>query len=278
MPVSGYPFDTVKVRMQAQQGRYTGPFHCFTQIVRKEGARALFRGMTSPVLGGAVETGVNYMVYSSTLRWLQGSAETASLTHVGIAAATGGMALSVVVSPVELVKCRLQLGAYDRYHTYSGPLDCLRKTVQQEGAWGLTRGFTGTLAREVPGNALYFVTYQALRRQTDELFDRDALRGPIRALYEAVSAVVCGGWAGVAMWAVVFPVDAAKTQVQTSYPGSARGNAGLATTLRCMWHKGGVAAVYSGLSPTLIRAFPANACQWLAWEASMQMYDHLKQR
>jgi hypothetical protein len=33
---------------------------------------------------------------------------------------------------------------------------------------------------------------------------------------------------------------------------------------------GGVRALYAGLSPTLARAFPANAAQWLAWELCMQ--------
>jgi len=33
---------------------------------------------------------------------------------------------------------------------------------------------------------------------------------------------------------------------------------------------GGVQTLYAGLSPTLIRAFPANAAQWLAWELCIQ--------
>jgi hypothetical protein len=33
---------------------------------------------------------------------------------------------------------------------------------------------------------------------------------------------------------------------------------------------GGVRALYAGLSPTLARAFPANAAQWLAWELCLQ--------
>lgn len=33
---------------------------------------------------------------------------------------------------------------------------------------------------------------------------------------------------------------------------------------------GGFGALYAGLTPTLVRAFPANAAQWLAWELCMQ--------
>ena len=40
---------------------------------------------------------------------------------------------------------------------------------------------------------------------------------------------------------------------------------------------GGVKALYAGLSPTLIRAFPANAAQWLAWELCMQQAARLQQ-
>ncbi len=34
--------------------------------------------------------------------------------------------------------------------------------------------------------------------------------------------------------------------------------------------------MYAGLTPTLIRAFPANAAQWLAWELSRRCntYDY----
>ena len=33
---------------------------------------------------------------------------------------------------------------------------------------------------------------------------------------------------------------------------------------------GGLNTLYAGIRPTLIRAFPANAAQWLAWECAMR--------
>ena len=42
----------------------------------------------------------------------------------------------------------------------SGPLQCLKHLVETEGWRGLARGTTGTLAREVPGNALFFTVYE----------------------------------------------------------------------------------------------------------------------
>mmetsp|Transcript_27363 Transcript_27363/g.70465 ORF Transcript_27363/g.70465 Transcript_27363/m.70465 type:complete len:343 (-) Transcript_27363:203-1231(-) len=83
----------------------------------------------------------------------------------------------------------------------------------------------------------------------------------------ALSAILSGGISGVVMWSVVLPIDVAKTRLQTASPGS-RWDASVAAHLRMLWRQGGVRTLYSGLTPTLVRAFPANAAQWLVWEAT----------
>jgi Mitochondrial carrier protein len=55
-----YPFDTVKVRLQAQPEHlplmYTGPWDCFKQSVNQHGFSGLYRGVSAPLVGAAVET------------------------------------------------------------------------------------------------------------------------------------------------------------------------------------------------------------------------------
>ena len=55
-----YPFDTVKVRLQAQPDhiplRYAGPLDCFRQSLRNDGFSGLYRGISAPLVGAAVET------------------------------------------------------------------------------------------------------------------------------------------------------------------------------------------------------------------------------
>lgn len=61
-----------------------------------------------------------------------------------------------------------------------------------------------TVAREVPGNALYFVTYHGLRRQVDAAMGARHWDWAVgRGLYEAGAAIACGGTAGVVMWYVL---------------------------------------------------------------------------
>jgi ornithine carrier protein len=55
-----YPFDTVKVRLQAQPEhlplQYKGPLDCFKQSINEHGFRGLYRGVSAPLFGAAVET------------------------------------------------------------------------------------------------------------------------------------------------------------------------------------------------------------------------------
>ena len=55
-----YPFDTVKVRLQSQPDgvplKYTGPLDCFKQSFKADGFAGLYRGISAPLVGAAVET------------------------------------------------------------------------------------------------------------------------------------------------------------------------------------------------------------------------------
>ncbi|KAG2426438.1 hypothetical protein HYH02_014796 [Chlamydomonas schloesseri] len=292
--VSGYPFDTVKVRLQsAAPGTYRGALDCAVKVVQREGLRrGLFRGLSSPLVGGTLETGVNYLVYSRVLDALRASSLAASaaaggggvggggvggadtpgctpLGHVAAAGAVAGVALSFILGPTELVKCRMQLaGSSARYP--GGPLQVLREVVAAEGwARGLTRGLGATMAREVPGNAVFFTVYEVARRSLRAPQDTPGSRGGGVNVSEAVTAVLSGGVAGTLMWALVLPIDVAKTRLQAASPGTPW-DVGLLRQWAMLWREGGVRSLYAGLTPTLVRAFPANACQWLAWEAIMR--------
>lgn len=55
-----YPFDTIKVRLQSQPDnlplRYTGPLDCFKKSLQRDGFLGIYRGISAPLVGAAVET------------------------------------------------------------------------------------------------------------------------------------------------------------------------------------------------------------------------------
>lgn len=66
-----YPFDTVKVRLQSQPDnvplRYNGPIDCFKKSLQRDGFVGIYRGISAPLVGAAVETSTLFFSVSVTL-------------------------------------------------------------------------------------------------------------------------------------------------------------------------------------------------------------------
>jgi ornithine carrier protein len=67
-----YPFDTVKVRLQSQPDgvplRYTGPLDCFKKSLQRDGFLGIYRGISAPLVGAAVETST--LFFSVSVHWV----------------------------------------------------------------------------------------------------------------------------------------------------------------------------------------------------------------
>lgn len=83
---------------------------------------------------------------------------------LGMCGAGSGVAVSFVLTPVELIKVKLQTqqGMDARFSSvrYSGPLECIQDVLKREGVRGLWKGNLATTLREVPGNVAWFGVYE----------------------------------------------------------------------------------------------------------------------
>jgi len=75
-----------------------------------------------------------------------------------------GFAVGTWLTPVEYVKCRLQ--AQHTAGMYNSAFHCLQSTVKETGGIRklLFTGYGTTLAREMPGNAVYFLAYETVSK------------------------------------------------------------------------------------------------------------------
>eukprot|EP00662_Eupelagonemidae_sp_cell21_P003987 gene3987-8329_t len=69
--------------------------------------------------------------------------------------AFSGATVAHVLTPTELLKCRLQIDRGDKNPKYKGPMDCLTQTVRQEGPKALFG---------IPGNIAWFGAYEGIIR------------------------------------------------------------------------------------------------------------------
>ncbi|KAG6827597.1 hypothetical protein H0H92_011170 [Tricholoma furcatifolium] len=118
-----YPFDLAKVRLQAQilypssstnLPRFKGPLDCLTQTWTEEGLRGLYRGLSVPMVGAMAQTAALFVTYSGfqdIIRSMTSRTRTEKLTipELGLAAGAAGFASSFIITPIELVKCKLQV-------------------------------------------------------------------------------------------------------------------------------------------------------------------------
>ncbi|KAJ8902231.1 hypothetical protein NDN08_006639 [Rhodosorus marinus] len=256
--IAGYPFDTVKVRLQSVSGsQYRGPLHCTVSILRTEGIGGFFRGLTAPLVGGALETGLNYFLFERALEYTKKSGwlGLSRFQGVFISGCAAGVGIAVVLTPVELVKCRMQV---DVKQMYRSAWDCYRDVLKRDGLRGLMRGFAATEAREIIGNGLYFWSYALAKDKLEQHQEGETPSG----LHKVGISILAGGLAGMLFWAVVLPIDVVKTNMQVS-TGSYQSMT--KSTVQILKQRG-IRGFYAGLGTSLVRAFPANAAVWVAWE------------
>ncbi|XP_029053401.1 mitochondrial basic amino acids transporter-like isoform X1 [Osmia bicornis bicornis] len=252
----GYPLDTIKVHIQTQDYRapkYKGNLHCFRTILAEETVAGLYRGMSSPVAGVAVVNAIIFGVYGQTQRCLS---DPESLHSYFIAGALAGIAQSPISCPIELAKTRMQL--QKPTGQFSGPLQCLKYTYQQEGYRGVFRGFNITLLRETPSFGIYFLTYEALTRT----FRSEPISTPYMLL--------AGGIAGSVSWTISYPLDVIKSRIQAI---DGHRYTGMIDCLKKSVKTEGYGCLYRGLSSTILRAFPTNAVTFAVVTWTFRMFD-----
>ncbi|KAK1422367.1 hypothetical protein QVD17_25443 [Tagetes erecta] len=278
MVIVGHPFDTVKVKLQkhnteAHGFKYRSGFHCTTRILKTEGVRGLYRGATPSFVGMAIESSLVFGIYSQTKQALQGGDfNRKPEPHIIVpSAAFAGSIISFVLCPSELLKCRMQIQGTDsvvpNYRKYSGPLNCAIETVKTEGVKGLFRGGVATLLRESIGNAVFFSTYEFLRHSLHLQLKSSSFDH--KNLGDVGIGIVSGGLGGIAFWSAVLPLDVAKTIIQTTPDKNSSKNP--FKILKSIYRRSGLRGCYTGLGPTVSRAFPANAAAIVTYEAAAKL-------
>ncbi|XP_062013115.1 mitochondrial arginine transporter BAC1 isoform X1 [Rosa rugosa] len=275
---TGHPFDTVKVKMQmhntVEHGiTYRNGLHCTARILRTEGIKGLYRGATSSFMGVAFESSLLFGMYSQMKQSLQGNVQSAVPQPQIIipSAAFGGAMISFILCPSELVKCRMQVQGTDSLipisSRYAGPLDCALKTVKEDGVRGIFRGGFTTFLREATGNAVFFTVYEYVRYHMH--LQLQSASSDHKNLIDVGVGIVSGGLGGIAFWSAVLPLDVAKTIIQTSADKNSTRNP--FQILSSIYRMAGLKGCYTGLGPTIVRAFPANAAAIVSWEIAIKL-------
>lgn len=254
-----FPFDTVKVRLQSAHGAQSTT-HVITNIFRQEGISAFYKGIKAPLVGACLESGVLFSAYEYAQHFFRVLTEwrASSMFSVCCSGAFSGFAAGFVLTPVELVKCNLQVANLQEKTRHESYKSILSQIIKKNGITGLWLGLSSTLVREMAGTAVWFASYE----KSSELYNKWWPR------QKTINSLMSGATAGFLFNLSIYPVDTIKSNIQTAHI-SGRLSLELSfvkVTRLLVSRPGGIANLYNGLSITLMRSLPANAVIFYTYE------------
>lgn len=177
----------------------------------------------------------------------------------------------MLLTPIELVKCQMQVPAGRSSLHGPGPLEVVAAVYRHRGLFGFWYGQMGTLIRETGGSAAWFGSYEGvsalLRRQHRESVAPrpDQLERRALPVWQQLTA---GAAAGVAYNFVCYPADTIKSRMQTEEMSSVGSDTRQSfwKAGKTVWQQGGVTALYRGCGITLARAAPGSAFIFTVYE------------
>uniref|UniRef100_A0A673JWJ4 Mitochondrial ornithine transporter 1-like n=1 Tax=Sinocyclocheilus rhinocerous TaxID=307959 RepID=A0A673JWJ4_9TELE len=248
--LSGQPFDTAKVKMQTFPGLYRGFVHCFVSVYKQVGLRGLYQGTTPALIANIAENAVLFMSYGfcqNVVRFVSGLDQGTDLS----ACPHAGVTVKIQRNHEKISVRHMNLWSV------------VRNVLRTNGPLGFYQGLTTTIVREVPGYFCFFGGYELSRSMFAQHMGRD------KEHIGVVPLMFSGGFGGACLWLVVYPIDCVKSRIQVlSLAGKQEG---FLKTLMGILRNEGVAPLYSGLTPTMIRTFPANGTLFLAYEVSRKI-------
>ena len=156
------PIDVVKTRLQMDGSggavkQYTGTMDCAGKMVKADGPGALFKGLPPALVRQSTYGSLRYGLYGpikGTLGIKPG--EPVPLWKKIVAGGLAGGVASAVANPTDLMKVRMQTDGMLKDaegkllpKKYNGMIDCLTKTVSEEGVLALWTGVGPTVGRAV---------------------------------------------------------------------------------------------------------------------------------
>jgi solute carrier family 25 aspartate/glutamate transporter 12/13 len=190
--IAVYPVDVVKTRMQHAHGAAnSSAMQILTTIFKREGVLSFYKGLGPQLCGTIPDKAVSLATREFVKSFFsEPNAFVASLSS----AAVSGVAQSVVMNPVEIVKVRMQI---DSSLSAVG-------VAREIGLRGMYRGYSACLARDVFFAATYFTLYDTAKRKLN-IEDGTSLGW----------SMVAASTAGIPAAFFSTPLDVMKTRMQS---------------------------------------------------------------
>jgi len=281
----GYPLDSIKTRMQAGA---KGP-GLIKHIISSEGIGGFYRGVASPLLALTVLNTLNFSSYArfrSLYNVDDGLISAGGFElKVAAAAATVGPLASMISTPFELVKTQMVINQKNSSTSGSSSsrpssIRTAYSIVRQYGIQKLYIAHGVNTTREIVFLSTYFTVYEHSKSYISDIMYHKW------GWSSNASIPVAGGISGAIGWFVSFPLDCIKSNIQgipfpvvaassNNTPVITRPSA--FTVAKSLIASKGIAGLYSGVGPSIARAFLVSASRFSIYEGVLSVLRKTKE-
>lgn len=226
--IVGHPFDTIRVIQQDINGKDKTIRNVVNEIIKNDGIKGIFRGIGPSMFGLMTETSTVFACNDILNKYVcdKYKIDRPSFKQDLLIGSLSGFFASIVSCPFETIKCNLQVN----------PNYKIKFTPK------LYNGITSICLRNIPLYTCFIPIYN----KSLSIIQKEKKA----TLFENGMA---GGFTGMISWFIIYPFDVIKCNQQISTK-----KYNMYNTIRNMVLKNGIKSLYSGLSATMIRAFPSN--------------------
>jgi solute carrier family 25 carnitine/acylcarnitine transporter 20/29 len=244
--------------------------------------RALYKGIGGPLVTVGMVQSVNFAVYDSCRRMLynldhpqdhntHGNSNAYlhhdSLYNVAASSMVAGSILACFTSPMLIVKTQQQVHG----HSFRR---AVQEMIRPDKAAPLQFrnmfvGFGIHSFSEIIGRAVYFVTYEHLKRS---LFQYRVRQDPDLLVVNLQDRMASAAVSGILCWAAIFPIDAVRCRLYAERPSvhTSRTRLTAVHMARNMWQQAGWRAFYRGFGVTVLRAGPVAAAVLPVYDLTLE--------
>lgn len=169
------PADLVKVHIQMEgrrrllgkPPRVHSTAHAFQKILSEGGVRGLWKGSIPNVQRAALVNLGDLTTYDTAKQFIltHTSLPDSHITHV-LSSGCAGLVAATMGTPADVVKTRIMnqpTDTHGRGLLYKSSIDCLIKTIENEGALALYKGFLPVWIRMAPWSLTFWLSFEQIR-------------------------------------------------------------------------------------------------------------------
>ncbi|XP_031720617.1 mitochondrial adenyl nucleotide antiporter SLC25A24-like [Anarhichas minor] len=230
----------------------------FQYMLKEGGLRSLWRGNGINVLKIAPETAIKFTAYEKIKNVMRSKNETRNLrVHERfVAGSLAGATAQTAIYPMEVLKTRLTLRKTGQY---SGIADCAKQILQREGVAAFYKGYVPNLLSIVPYAGIDLAVYETLKFAW--LNRNRGLADP-----GVMVLVGCGAVSSTCGQLASYPLALIRTRMQAQASVKGAPKPSMLASLYSIVTQEGVAGLYRGISPNLLKVVPAVSVSYVVYE------------